>query len=190
MRGLFAPLMLVLFWAAAPAAAQGGLNLGQPEGFRSPVLTIDSERLFQDSAFGQRVTQDIVAATEALAAENRRIEAALTQEERSLTERRPEMEVDAFREEAEAFDARVQEIRRQQDAKEAALQDQLTVGREEFLNAAQPILGQLMLDRGGAVILDRRGVFLAVGLVDITDAAIAAIDAAIGDGTDGSGGDD
>lgn len=151
---------------------------------RSPVLTIDTDRLFGDSLFGQRVLSELGEATETLAAENRRIEGELKEEERSLTERRPDMDVETFREQADAFDARVQRIRQEQDAKERALQERLADGQEAFLATATPILGRLMLDRGAVVILDRRTVFLGVGLVDVTDAAIEAIDAEIGDGAE------
>lgn len=153
-----------------------------PGQVRSPVLTIDTERLFAESLFGQRVLAELSAATDALAAENRRIEAELTEEEQSLTQRRPTMDVASFREEADAFDARVQRIRIEQDTKERDLQRRLGEGQEAFLTTATPILGQLMLERGAAVILDRRTVLLAVGFVDVTDAAIAAINAEIGDG--------
>ena len=150
---------------------------------RSPVLTVDTDRLFSESLFGQRVLAELSVATDALSAENRRIEAELTEEERSLTERRPEMEVTAFRAEADAFDAKVQRIRQEQDAKERALQTMLSDGQESFLGTVTPILGRLMLERGAVVILDRRTVLLGVGFVDVTEAAIATINAEIGDGT-------
>lgn len=188
MRGLRAIIAAVLV-AAAPATAQEpsaeALPLGQVQ---SAVLTVDTERLFAESLFGQRVAAELRTATEALATENREIEAALTAEERSLTERRPTMTVEAFRAAADDFDARVQDIRAAQDAKERALQDSLSAGREDFLNAAAPVLAEMMRAAGAAVILDRRSVFLALGAVDITDEAIAAIDAAIGDGTGDSTG--
>ena len=57
----------------------------------SPVLTIDSERMFRESAFGRRVSAEIEARSIELAAENREIEAALEAEERELTEQRPDM---------------------------------------------------------------------------------------------------
>lgn len=150
---------------------------------QSPVLTIDPDRLFAETVFGQRVTSDINGDAAALDVENQRIQEQLTAEERSLTERRPTMAVEDFRIEADAFDQKVQTIREEQDAKERALQAAVTEGRNRFLAAATPILAQLMIDSGAAVILDRRSVFLGVGAVDITDAAIAAIDAALGDGT-------
>jgi Skp family chaperone for outer membrane proteins len=129
------------------------------------------------------VTAEVKRDAAALEAENQQIEDQLTAEERSLTERRPTMEVEDFRVEAEAFDARVQAIRAEQDAKERALQQAVTEGRSKFLEAARPILAQIMIESGAAVVLDLRSVFLGVGAVDITDAAIKAVDAALGDGT-------
>ena len=177
LRALAAALLLGL--APEMAAAQDDLSMGQ---VRSPILTIDVDRLVAETRYGQRLGQDLKAQEEALAAENRSIEADLTAEEQSLTERRPTMEVEAFRAEAEAFDAKVQRIRAEQDAKEQALTDSVTQGRTDFLNAATPVLAQLMIDRGAAVILQRRDVFLSASLVDITDEAIAAIDQQLGDG--------
>lgn len=175
-------VLFALALAAVPALAQDSAprSLGL---IQSAVLTVDSERLFADSAFGRRISEELRAATEALAAENRRIEASLTNEEQELTDRRPELEPDIFRAEADAFDARVQAIRSEQDAKERALQEQLAEGRDAFLAAAAPVLGELMQGAGASVILDRRSVLLSLGAVDVTDAAITAIDAAIGDGT-------
>lgn len=178
--------LLVALWGG-PSVAQDSINLGTPQApigsIRSPVLTVDPEVLFERSAFGQRVLADVRSQTELLAAENRAIEADLTAEEQSLTERRPTMDVVAFRAEADAFDAKVQDIRRAQDAKERALDRLEGTGRDQFLIAAQPILGRLMLERGAAVILDRRSVFLGFGAIDVTDAAVLAIDAELGDGS-------
>ena len=190
MRRLIAAFLLWSVAGVGGAMAQSDLNMGVPQtgAVRSPVLTIDPDRLFERSLYGQRVLAEVQAETAALAAENRQIEAALTEEERSLTERRPDMEVAAFREEAAAFDERVQGIRRAQDAKERALERIESDGREAFLTTAQPVLGRLMLERGAAVILDRRSVFLGFGAIDVTEEAIAIIDSVIGDGIEEDGG--
>ena len=179
MRWLAAVLAILV---AFPTLAQDqtDLPLGQ---LRSPVLIIDTERVFAESLFGLRIAAQVQADSEALVTENRRIEAALTEEERSLTVRRPTRTVEAFRTEADAFDERVQGIRRAQDAKQRALQDGIVTGRDQFLQAATPILGQIMQESAAAVILDRRSVFLGIGTIDITDQAIDRIDAAIGDGS-------
>lgn len=148
----------------------------------SPILTIESERLYAQSAFGQRVAREIEAEGAVLAAENRRIEAELTVEEKELTEKRAEMEADAFRVLADAFDEKVQNIRRTQDAKARTLSQRNEADRLEFINAAGPVLEVLMRDAGAAVILERRSVFLSANTIDITDDAILRMNAAIGDG--------
>lgn len=173
--------------AAAAALAIGLAGLAGAQevpGFRTPILTIDAERLYAQSLFGQRVEGEIIAAEQELATENRRIEEALTAEERGLTERRATMEPEAFRELAEEFDARVQDIRAAQDAKERALGRLRGDGQRAFLQAATPILGEIMRERGATVILERRSVFGSLDAIDVTDLAVARADARIGSGED------
>lgn len=149
---------------------------------QSPVLVVELERLFSDSAFGKRVSAEIEAEGAAIAAENRRIEAELTAEEKEITEQRPTLGNEAFRKVADAFDEKVQTIRRQQDAKVRVFGQRGEEERRKFLVAAQPILQDLMREAGAAVMLDRRAVFLASQAVDVTDEAISRINNVLGDG--------
>ncbi|MCA1777219.1 MAG: OmpH family outer membrane protein [Loktanella sp.] len=75
------------------------------------------------------------------------------------------------------FDEKVQDIRAAQDSKLAELEQRSQAQRDQFFNDVREVVGQLMLDRGGVVILDRRLVYLASGAVDVTSDAIARIDA-------------
>lgn len=166
-------------FAVAQSDSDGSdLALGEVQ---SLILTIDVDRLLAETWFGRRFSADLLARGEALATENRRIEAELTGEERSLTERRPTMDPDAFRTEADNFDARVQAIRAEQDAKQSALEQAVAEGRDTFLDAAKPALAELMIDRGATIILERRDVFLSASIIDITVEAITAIDARLGE---------
>ena len=149
----------------------------------SAILTVDIDRYFSQSQFGQRVAQNYAAEREALATENSRIAAALREEELILTVQRAEMTPAVFRAEAEAFDEKAQDIRNAQDAKERALEDTLARGRDRFFEVTRPILGQLMVDRGAFAILDRRSAILSLDSIDVTEDAIARIDALIGEGT-------
>jgi Skp family chaperone for outer membrane proteins len=183
-------LLASLIIAALAGAAGAQQNIETPE-FEvtagevvTAILTVDTDRLFSQSQFGQRVAQSYEAEREALAMENGRIASALREEELALTAQRADMAPTVFRTEAEAFDEKAQSIRRAQDAKERALEDTLVQGRDQFLEVTRPILGQLMVDRGSFAILDRRSVLLSLGSIDVTDDAIARIDAAIGDGAD------
>lgn len=174
-------LALVLAIAlAGPVAAQ---IADAADAAPTQVLTLDLERLFEETEYGQRVARDIEAQATALAAENRRIEAELTEEERSLTERRASVSVEEFRALADAFDAKVDAIRDEQDAKTRDVQRRSEVERQRFFGQIGPVLSTLVRDRNAAVVLDRRSVFIAAETADITDEAIARVNTAIGDGT-------
>ncbi len=189
-RALVAAGVLAFVALPVPARAQGNTGsapavdfpIGTPVPGPPSVLVVNLERVFAESMFGQRVRADLGAAQTALIAENEEIQAALQSEERSLAERRPTMDVDVFRAEADAFDARVQEIRREQDAKENALQQVLDAGRAEFRAAVEPVIVRLMVDRGGTVVLFHTSVYVAAASVDITTESIAALDIAVGGG--------
>lgn len=148
----------------------------------SPILTIDSERLFLESAFGQRVAQQAEAKLSELGLENRQIEADLEAEEQALTDRRPTLTPAEFRTLADAFDTKVQQTRATQAAKARTINETLDADRDRFLNAAAPILERLMRQAGAAVILDRRAVFVSASAVEITEEAIEALDASLGTG--------
>lgn len=151
---------------------------------RSPVLAIDPDALFAQSQFGQAFEERLIADSNALKAENRRIEGELAAEEQQLTEMRPTMPPDEFRELADAFDTKVQRIRDEQQAKARKLSERGDVARRRFLNAAGPILQSIMQEAGAAVIVDKRTIFMSADIIDVTDLAVERIDAVIGPGED------
>ena len=116
-------------------------------------------------------------------AENDAIVAALTEEERSLTQRRPGMDPAAFRIEAAAFDAKVQEVRRARDAMNGELAAEAAKARAMFEERAQAVIANLMLERGATLVMEQRNVILSVRTANITDEAIARIDQVLGQGT-------
>ncbi len=169
--------LLALLLAATPAAAQLA-----PGGATGEVRTLDQERLFQESRFGERVAGELDEASRALAAENRRLEAELAEEERALSERRSELEPAEFRELADDFDERVTAIRREQEEKSRTIARRGEAEQQRFFEAALPILGELLEELELAGILDERAVILANPRFDITDEAIARLDATLGAG--------
>lgn len=171
-------LLAVLLWPAAVPAQTGDAGAV----VQSDILVLDFERLFGDSAYGRRIARDIEAAGAAIAQQNRRIEAELIEEERRLTRQRDGMAPAEFRELAQAFDEKVQSLRSEQDAKARGLGARGDAARREFLEAAQPVLGALMREAGATVVVERRMVFMSADAIEVTDEAIARIDAAIGEG--------
>lgn len=149
---------------------------------QSPILTVDQERLYAQSLWGQRVEAELQAETRALQTENNRIEAELTAEEKSLTEKRPTMAPQDFRKLADDFDERVTGIRAAQDRKAADLVASRDRARQEFLAAALPVMAKVLSEHGAVAILDNRAVFVAARSVDATDALLKELDEALGAG--------
>ena len=150
----------------------------------SPVLTIDSERLFLESDFGQRVAAEVELKGAALAAENLQIQTDLEAEEKRLTDLRATMDAEEFRELANTFDEKVQQTRQVQATKGRALNQLLDQEREVFLSAAAPVLERLMREADAAVILERRSVFVSASAIEITDDAIELLNETLGSGAE------
>lgn len=146
----------------------------------SPVLTLDQDRMYATSAFGQRVQADLQAQSIKLAQENRKIEVALEEEERRLTDERASMDPSEFQVLAADFDERVTGIRRAQAAKADSVRKIAEAERARFFEAAFPILLELVEETGAVAILNNSAVIFSVRNIDITDAVIERIDATVG----------
>lgn len=182
-----ASVLMILSAGLAGAQTDLGPRATQPSQQAAapiPVVTVNQEALFLDSQFGRRIQRELERDRAALAAENRRIESELIDEEQELTERRAEMEQGAFSALAEAFDTKVQRIRSEQDLKGRQLQEQLDAARQRFLSVVGPVLTDILSEMGASVLIDNQVVLISVQGVDITDRAIDAIDARLGDGRD------
>ncbi|MCV2873326.1 OmpH family outer membrane protein [Defluviimonas sp. WL0050] len=180
MRGVLAALVVLALAAGFGRAAAQETVSPVP----SPIVTLDQERLFSESLWGKRAAERIEARSTELALENRQIEGELTVEERALTDRRATMTPEAFRAAADAFDAKVTEIRQTQDAKLRAIGRLQETERQRFLAAAFPVIGDVVRSRGAVAVLDSRAIFLAAEAIDITDILIERIDTELGAGDD------
>lgn len=159
---------LVLALSLAPGAA------AQDE---APFLLLNQERLLTDSESGQALLAEERQARDALRAEAGEIERAFEEEERRLAGMRAEMEPEAFRELADAFDIRVNEARREQDERSDALVAEFDRRRRQFYAEIAPVLVTLLSRYGAHAIFDESSVLLADQSLNITDAVIAEIDA-------------
>ncbi|HHI71655.1 MAG TPA: OmpH family outer membrane protein [Rhodobacteraceae bacterium] len=180
-RVLFLALLLIF------GAEGGGFFAAKAQDAQQqhPVLlTIDQDRLFTKSLYGERITREIKEDATRLEGEFKRIEADLTAEEKALTEKRKTMSAEQFRPLADAFDKKVQEIRKAQDARARDLDRRLNEERANFYQQVEPILRDLLAEMGASAIIDNRVVLLAAEQMDITDEALRRIDAILGDGAD------
>ena len=147
------------------------------------VLTLDQDRLYAESLYGKALEARAIAGNKALAAENRKIEQDLAAEEADLTQKRPTMAATTFQTLADAFDAKVEQVRTDQAAKIEAMKSQRDEGRKAFFQATVPVLAELMQQMGAFAILNRSAVVLAFDSIDVTDRAIKALDEKLGEGS-------
>lgn len=147
-----------------------------------PVLTLDFERLFSESRWGQRIAADMARDSAALGTENARIADDLIAEEKSLTDRRAKLAPEAFRAEADAFDERATGIRAAQKAKAQALTQNFDAARQAFFEATGPFLDEILAGRGAVMVLDRRAIIRGLEAADITDDLVHLLDERLGEG--------
>ena len=145
----------------------------------SPILTLDQERLFEQTGVTAIISTEVERRRSILAEENRRIEAELVAEETALTEQRKTLPAEEFRALADAFDKKVQALRVEQDAKAVALQRLQEEERQNFLRQMTPVLAEIVRERGALLVIDRRAAILSADAIDITNEAIVRMKAAI-----------
>lgn len=163
----------------AAAAAAPGVALA---GVHSQIAVIEQDQLYLRTRYGQAMQARSDAARRALQAENQKLEAALEAEERDLTNRRAAMTPEEFRPLSEDFNEKVKGIRAAQDTKARSLTTQMEEDRDRFREVAGPVLAELLRELGAVVLIDKSTVVLSLDAIDITDRAIAKIDAVLGDG--------
>lgn len=174
------------------AAVLAGVLMGAPavsiaqdtttpvQGAAVPFRLLDQDRLFSDSRLGQQILAEIQRDERQLEAENQQIFDQLAAEESALTQQRAALTPEDFRALADAFDARVEEIRAERAARGQALFTANEQRAQQFFDAALPILVQLMNDEGIVALLKPDTLVLGIDALDITDRAIERLDMVFG----------
>lgn len=166
---------------ALACALPAGLALAQDDTQvpRTPILVVDFEELFRESEFGQSIQTELDEARRELAEEIAAIDAELAEEERDLTAKRAGLSPDEFRALADAFDDKVQQLRSEQDDRARALTRQQSDEQLRFRQAALPIVGQLMLDSGALIVVEKRSLVVFNDGIDVTGIAAQRLDASL-----------
>lgn len=148
----------------------------------SNVFTIDMSKLLRFSDFGKKINLEKNIALKKLQSENKKLEVELLSEEKELSKLRKVLSSEEFRPKALEFDEKVSLIRTDQAKKEEDLKNSARKKESEFLRKIYPILYELVLERGGLVLLDQRNVVLWDSSVDITNDAIDEINQFVSEG--------
>ncbi|WP_347138758.1 OmpH family outer membrane protein [Paracoccus sp. SSK6] len=148
----------------------------------APILTVDQEALFAASDWGKRTQRVLEEEGGKIEAENERLAAQLSAEEAKLTEQRGTLDPAEFRKQAEAFDIRATEVRRQRAQVVQELNAWAEADRVAFYRAALPLMGEMMQERGAVAVLDRRTVFVSLDAIDLTQDLVTRLNKELGDG--------
>ena len=146
----------------------------------SGLFTVDMSKLFRSSDFGKNIISINNKARQELQNENEELESKLLLEEKELSEQRKILSLDEFRPKALEFDKKVSIIRTEQGEKEVNLKNKARKEESEFYKRIYPLLYQLLLDRGGLVLIDQRNIILWDSSIDITEDAIELINQVLG----------
>ena len=146
---------------------------------KSELFTVDMTKLFRSSEFGKNIIAANNLARKKLQSENEELEKKLLLEEKELSELRKTLSVEEFRPKALEFDKRVSIIRAEQGKKEEILNKKVRKEETDFFKRIYPLLYEILIERGGLILVDQRNIILWDNSVDITDDAIQAINQAL-----------
>ena len=146
---------------------------------KSELFTVDMTKLFRSSEFGKNIIAANNIARKKLQSENEELEKKLLLEEKELSELRKTLSVEEFRPKALEFDKRVSIIRAEQGKKEEILNKKVRKEETDFFKRIYPLLYEILIERGGLILVDQRNIILWDNSVDITDDAIQAINQAL-----------
>ena len=146
---------------------------------KSELFTVDMTKLFRSSEFGKNIIAANNIARKKLQSENEELEKKLLLEEKELSELRKTLSVEEFRPKALEFDKRVSIIRAEQGKKEEILNKKVRKEETDFFKKIYPLLYEILIERGGLILVDQRNIILWDNSVDITDDAIQVINQAL-----------
>ncbi len=144
------------------------------------VLVLSQERLLRDSKKGKMILAEEESQKEQRVERASILEAELEADERSLAERKSELDPETFEQLAAEFDARVVAIREEDVRAAEVLAAEFEAIRKNFFADVVPIVAQIMTERGASLIFEQRNVLFTGPNVDITDDVIARMDKAAG----------
>ena len=148
----------------------------------SDLFTVDMTKLLRSSEFGKNIIAANNIARKKLQSENEELERKLLLEEKELSDLRKTLSIEEFRPIALEFDKRVTIIRAEQGNKEELLNKKVRKEESDFFKRIYPLLYEILVERGGLILVDQRNIILWDNSVDITDDAIQVINQALGSG--------
>ncbi len=156
----------VIAGMVAPAVQAQGLSYSVAG--ESQVLVLDIRRALNESNAGQLILEKYKAAIIALNNEFNILQTQLIAEEQELRDLRSRMEVSEFVNLAESFDQKSTQAREEYRLRKQAIDDELNENTDRLARILSQYAGEVMEEKGAAVVLMKNQVIVSSNAIDIT----------------------
>ena len=160
-------LTCLLITFSQPAAAQS-----------SGILVVDLERAYKTSRFGESMRDAFNSENQSFNEENKVILNRLKDEEIQLTADRTNLSQEEFAVAADAFDMKVQEIRKTRLEKIRLVEESFNLLKPMFFRRVDSFFDELMLEFNATAILEKNSVVRSNDAIDITNLLVERVDQA------------
>lgn len=161
--------------ASAPALAQE--TPAAPQGTPAPlILVVDRALVMRQSAAGKDMIAQVDAYGKKMEEEFGPEEAKIRADAKELQEKASVLDAKVRDQRQKALRDRQTALQRKIQERQAQIQGGVNKARQEIAVALEPILKELMIERGANLLLERGVVVLGAIDVDVTAAAIARLD--------------
>lgn len=168
-----AAMLVMGVTALAPAAIAQGTQ----------VVVIDQSRIMRDSTGGKDIISKVTAMEQSMQAELQPTQQSLATEGQALEAKTANMTMEAvandpaLKAEVEAFAKKAQDFNRNRQIAAAELQATERKAWSDFFTAMQPVLQEVVTEKGADVMLDRAEVIYVGDAVDATSLVITKMNA-------------
>ena len=160
-------LTCLLITFSQPAAAQS-----------SGILVVDLERAYKTSKFGEFMRDAFNSENQSFNEENKVILNRLKDEEIQLTADRANLSQEEFSVAADAFDIKVQEIRKTRLEQIRVVEERFKMLKPMFFRRVDSFFDVMMREFNAAAILEKDSVVRSNQTIDITDLLVERVDEA------------
>lgn len=148
------------------------------------IVTIDRQEMIATSAAAKAAQADLKPKADALQARLNQLRTSLQAEEQTLRQSAPQQgaapaAVQAWQAKARDFDTRRQQADQELQRRQAELQQTEQWVIKQINDGAQPIIGQIMRERGANIAVDEQVTIQHAAAIDITADVVARLDKAL-----------
>lgn len=147
------------------------------------IVVIDQARILRESAGGQDLQRKLQAINQTIQSELAAEQSALETEGRALEGRTANKSPEVIRADTalvsqmQSFNRKRQALAQKSQVRAQELQQTEQNAIAEFYTALEPVLEQVMAERGGDIMMERSTMLMATPALDATDLAISKINA-------------